>query len=886
MLFSARERRVIVMACALLLGVTVALSLWHEVHQSERELRTQSQTLGGRVSDAIGEGVALVSALYSFYHGNGEMSAERFPIIAEKFLEDHSQISWLGYATRVNPAEVSDFEQSMELEGFIDYRIHGWSRRDREATTEPYFLPLTLLEPLAPAVARYLGRDLLSERRWRASIHKAIDDGEVSAVLTRGLHPGARGYLLVRATYRGTVEPATRAGRRRQLAGLIMIFLEESKLLTRAADHSERLSGTIFPRPPGPSATYDLHRADGHWMPGLEVVVDSPLYVLGSRHSLVTKDNPSLSWATVGVSFLGSLVVLVIALCALGWRRRSQRTEEESIAKAVVAEATLASVGDAVIRIGEEGQVLYANPRARLFARRANGELEGRYLGEVLALQDDHGHTFDWLELKAELKSGTLLRLVRDGGRASVVSCTLSPFGCPDEASGYVLALRDVTVEHELAREVEHQAKHDALTGLRNRHFFEKQLHERMARIASDSVRTSYCVLYLDLDQFKLVNDTCGHTAGDQLLCQLSGELTEMVGARGVLARLGGDEFGVLLSRTTPAGAVEFAQSLCDAVSGFRFSWEGRVFTLGVSIGVVHLTRSLGTAQDVLRAADLACYAAKDLGRNRLHVYRPDDSVIARNEGEMKWQEEVKRALTDARFVLHGQPILPLARRAAGSAMCELLVRMSNPDGSLAMPMAFIPAAERYGLMAQIDREVISLAFRHIVSVPDDDVVYSINLSGQSMADPGLEAHVIRMANLYQLDPARVCLEVTETSAISNLAIARQLMQRLRDAGFRFALDDFGAGLSSLRYLKQLPVDYLKIDGQFVKDLEKDAVAQTMVESIVRVAEVLQIKTIGEMVESEASLNLLRELGVDYAQGFHLGRPQTLPAPLAPAKSA
>lgn len=886
MLFSLRERLVMAVACLVLLGGAVSLTLWHEIDQAEQELRTQSQRLAGRMSDAVGEGVALVSALYSFYHGNGEMSAERFPIIAEKFLDDHPQIGWLGYAARVDPAEVTDFEESMELAGFIDYRIHTSSRQVPEVGPDGYFLPLTLLEPLAPSVARHLGRDLLSDRHWRASIHNAIVDGKVSAVLTRGLTSDVRGYLLVRATYRGTVEPTTQASRQRQLAGVIMIYLEESKLLARAAGRAAKLNAAIVTQPPKVSATYDVHRVDDRWIPSLNLIVGSALYVLNDRHSLVTNHNPSLSWVTVGGALLGTLTVLAIGLCAIWWRRCSQRTEEESIAKAIVAEATLASVGDAVIRVGEEGQVLYANPRTRLFARRANGDLEGRALGEVLSLQDGYGHVLDWPELKAELKSGAQLSLVRDGGRKSVVSCTLSPFGFDDEASGYVLALRDVTVEYELTREIEHQAKHDALTGLRNRHYFEEQLHERMTAFADGSTDNGYCVLYLDLDQFKLVNDTCGHAAGDQLLCQLSGELAAMVEAPGILARLGGDEFGVLLSRTSPHSAVAFAQTLCDAVSGFRFTWGGRVFTLGVSIGVVHLTPSLGTAQDVLRAADLACYAAKDLGRSRLHVYRPDDSVIARNEGEMKWQEEVKLALADERFVLHGQPILPLSNERAGPAMCELLVRMFNPDGSLSTPMAFIPAAERYGLMSQIDREVIMLAFQYIAAAPRDGVVYSINLSGQSMADPNLETHVIRAAKACGLDPARVCLEVTETSAISNLAIARQLMQRLRDAGFRFALDDFGAGLSSLRYLKQLPVDYLKIDGQFVRGLENDAVAQTMVESIVRVAEVLEIETIGEMVESEASLELLRDLGVDYAQGFHLGKPYVLPALLAPAKIA
>lgn len=432
---------------------------------------------------------------------------------------------------------------------------------------------------------------------------------------------------------------------------------------------------------------------------------------------------------------------------------------------------------------------------------------------------------------------------------------------------------------HRRAREtIERLAFQDALTGLVNRHEFE----ERVKRaLASTREGLRHALLYLDLDQFKIINDTCGHMAGDALLRQLSVVLRTPIRDVDTLARLGGDEFGILLHDCSLEHARGVAERVLDIIKDFRYSWEHKSFTIGASIGLVMLEDPTQTLSDALRDADMACYAAKDMGRNRVHVYRSDDAELRRRHGEMEWVARLTRALEEDRFALHIQCIQPL--HGGGERHHEFLLRLREDDGALIPPGAFIPAAERYNLMPALDRWVVSRAFGHLArreAPVGAGEAFFINLSGATLSDDQFAAFVTPELEAHGLPPAAVGFEITETAVIADLARALEFMQQVRALGCRVALDDFGSGLSSFSYLKTIPADYLlKIDGGFILDMLDDPMDGAIVDAINRIGHVAGLKTVAEFVESEALKQRLAELGVDYAQGYAIHRPEAVDEP-------
>ncbi len=428
---------------------------------------------------------------------------------------------------------------------------------------------------------------------------------------------------------------------------------------------------------------------------------------------------------------------------------------------------------------------------------------------------------------------------------------------------------------HRRAQEViEYLAYHDPLTGLSNRHEFEFRIN----RLLTDPefFQQEHILLYIDLDQFKIINDTCGHLAGDELLKQLAARLKDTIGEQDTLSRLGGDEFGVLLPDCSLERANRVSATMLEIIKSFRFNWESKSFTVGASIGMVQFNgKTFREMTSVLSAADMACYAAKDLGRNRVHVYNIDEANILRRQGEMQWVSRINLALEENRLVLFQQTIKPVNQNVPDNI--EFLVRMVDQDGELILPGAFIPAAERYNLMTQIDFWVIRNAFRafaEMIQEGDDPGLIFINLSGSSLSEDGIFNFMREHVEATGIDPQRVCLEITETAAISNLGVAVSFMHEMKKLGFRFALDDFGAGLSSFTYLKTIPVDYIKVDGSFIRDMLDDEMDAAIVSAIHRVAHVAGLGTIAEFVESEAILARLQELGFDMAQGYAIHRPE------------
>ena len=429
--------------------------------------------------------------------------------------------------------------------------------------------------------------------------------------------------------------------------------------------------------------------------------------------------------------------------------------------------------------------------------------------------------------------------------------------------------------EHRQAQEsIRHLAYHDSLTGLVNRAEFERLLEDSLheARLTGQP----HGLLYLDLDQFKVINDTCGHVAGDELLRQLAVVLGSHVRESDTLARLGGDEFGILLHHCGAQPAEKIAGGLLEAINDFRFVWEEKSFAIGGSIGLVIVDEDTADIGDLLRRADLACYAAKDLGRNRVHVCSAEDKDAGHRHGEMEWAARIRRALDEHSLVLYRQDIHPIN---GGNGHTELLVRLLDRDGRTFTPGAFIPAAERYSLMPAVDRWVVGHALAHIAIQDEDldqDFRYFINLSGSSLSEASFFDHVRRQFDETGVTPDKVCFEITETAAISNLQRSVNFINSIRDMGCHFSLDDFGAGLGSFSYLKSIPVDYVKIDGSFVRDIAEDRMDHAIVEAINNIAHVAGLRTIAEFVESAQILDLLCQLGVDYAQGYHLDQPTPL----------
>ncbi len=446
-----------------------------------------------------------------------------------------------------------------------------------------------------------------------------------------------------------------------------------------------------------------------------------------------------------------------------------------------------------------------------------------------------------------------------------------------------LLVCEDATETHLLNEQIAYQASHDSLTGLANRMQFDARIRQLLEHAKVNNTEHALC--YLDLDQFKVINDTCGHLAGDELLRQLGELLRKNIRKDDFIARLGGDEFGVLMRNCSLAEAAQISNNLRDIISDFHFAWEDRSFNVGVSIGITNINTASGNAVNILKEADAACYIAKDKGRNRVQVFRPDDQELALRQGEMQWVEKIQLGLENNYFCLYGQLIVPLNDIAEGLHF-ETLVRYREVDGSIIPPGAFLPAAERYNLISNLDRWVIRNLFAWLAEhaeVLANLQVCSVNLSGLSLSDENMLSYISEQFSFWNIPTHKICFEITETAAISNLSFATQFIRQLRAQGCLFSLDDFGSGLSSFGYLKNLPVDFLKIDGLFVKDIIDDQVDLAMVKSINEVGHVLHKKTIAEFVENEQIFNLLRSMGVDYAQGYGVGKPLPLNALIASA---
>ena len=581
------------------------------------------------------------------------------------------------------------------------------------------------------------------------------------------------------------------------------------------------------------------------------------------------------------VEFQGQTAILTVA------RDVSHRKSlEVSLSRSKrQAQYTLESIAEGVITTDNDGRIDYMNRAAEALIGTNRDDAAGHRVGELFTLVDDAdrrslGDPVErCLAIRRRVNMGRRAVLItQDGEHEHSVEVTASPVRGPGSSiAGTVVVIHDVSELRGLTRQMSYQATHDPLTGLINRREFERRLDEALDTAHAEEA--VHMLFYMDLDRFKAVNDSCGHIAGDNMLREVAALIKDQVRDSDFVGRLGGDEFGALLIGCPIDKARQIAQDVCNAIAEYRFVWKDKIFNIGISIGLVEISHTSGSLQDIMSAADSACYVAKQQGRGRVHVYSARDEAVARERGDIQWLRALQTALHEDSFELAVQPILSMHSGTDSGPAVEVLIRLPDERGRIGTSAEFLKPAQRYQLMPQIDRWVINATLAAIASaeirLPGHRSV-AINISGQTLGDEAFLSFVVDALDRTGVVPTAVCFEVTEQAILSNVQHAQRFIEVLHGIGCEFSLDDFGSGLGSFSSLKHLPIDYLKIDGTYTRNLESDLVNQEMVSAMIRLARTMEFRVVAEQVEQQQDFDWLRDIGVDFVQGNFVDAPTTL----------
>ena len=873
--------------------LVLAVSVWTSLHDRHHEMQDLADLVDDRIRDVI-QTTQITLSMLTGYHQSAEFTdASGLTALLETVLEKNPFIHSISYQSWV-PAEGKElFGQETRQQGVPGYRI----RAEKEGVARPHllggrrgYLPVSFIEPLTQRNAALLGMDLLSLSQADKAIREAVERAAPAAFgPVKGLGFPDHSLQWIQASYNGYQVPSTVAERYRRFNGLFLIVVDLQELVSHLIPPGQGFE-LSFVANPASEPTQGIWKISDelHLHPGSGP--DQPLVLC--HYSGVFRDTFVRIRRPVRFEELWSWGGLVLALLAgslasvffLLWREQHHQSRVAALVQRDLdrerarAQQTLQAIGDAVLVVDADWHVQYINPAAEAMLGVSWPEHRGGLLGELVHLReaDSHRPLDDVQAYFLEQSQEAGLRqvcLVDHLGREMAIDCRVTQLSFPGGNEGMVIVIRDVSSERELTDRLAYQATHDMLTHLLNRSAFESRIRALLEESHAQGSR--HAVIYLGLDRFKLINDTCGHAAGDELLKRVAGQIREVLRNDDILARLGGDEFGVLLKDCELEVAETVAQRILASIEKVRFRKEDKVFQIHASIGVVPLHQEAGSLKEVLMTADLACHVAKEQGRSRVHVHAEQDVHVEKHHREMQWLPRLQEALDSDRFELFLQPIFPVSDESGLPMMNEFLIRLRGEDGRMLAPGLFIPSAERYGLMWQIDRWMVENAIAYLKEVETDwEALYTINLSAQTFGDRAFAEFVDMTLESYGVDAGRVCFELTETAAITNIANASDLMMALKDLGCSILLDDFGSGLSSFGYLKNLPVDYLKIDGQFVRDLTTDPLDEVMVRMCQELANVLGVKTVAEFIENQEILEAVKAIGVDYAQGYHLGRPR------------
>ena len=786
-------------------------------------------------------------------------------------------------SAEVRPGEFSNvYENLRPRQTFPSLQAIAYASRVRRPDGDHYITGL-----VAPLEGNrdIIGLDINTQPGNLAALLRSrdTDQAAVSAPFRldqSGSAAPADGVTLRLPVYSPGSPPANVAERRERMRGSLSVSFRAGDLIEQSltADARGQLHVIVSDVTGGTTVPlYDTHpgthadAADGYSFQR-ELAFGGRTWHL-RMHALEGASTAGIAWGLLLPGLLASalLALLVWSVATtrrralnLGWRmsRRYRESEERFRALNDLLPALV------LLANGDDGQITYANQAARARLGDAVGGLELFSLFEDAMLRTRlRGDGGGCSNVEAVLRSAS-------GDRFwASVSISQVLFGGRGKL---LMVASDISEQRQLTELLSYQASHDALTELYNRREFERRVEHALSEVAAGAAASA--LFYIDLDQFKLINDTSGHIAGDQLLTQLAGAMREQLRAGDVLARLGGDEFGVLTANVQDVEEVQgVAERLRERIDGYMFVWEQRSYAISASIGVVMIERPDITLRDLFAQADTACYMAKESGRNRVHFYSAEDDQTVQRRSEMEWANRLRWAVEENRLLLDYQELTPLAAGAHRGAHIELLLRLRDEDGRVVMPGAFIPAAERYGLMSMVDRWVIETVLANFDSLHDDGPdmeLATINLSAASLEEAALAERILELMQEHNISPHRVCFEVTETVAVRNLAQVTRFIGQLREAGCKIALDDFGSGMSSFGYLKNLPVDIIKIDGSFIRDLGTDTMSQAIVRAVTDIGHQRGLEVIAEWVTNAQTLDVLADIGVDYAQGYVLHKPE------------
>ena len=827
-------------------------------------------------------------------------------------LDSYPFISAIARLDRVVYTDSVDYVENWRDLGNLDYSLREYnpeSGRYKSVSSRNEYLVISSVASSLPENKNLIGLDILNHESIDNAVKLGLENGVTVVVPTIQYLWGIPGLMLIRNTFQGSDYPESYADRMRQLAGAVFMFLDPEKVFApiteKYPDTNIDISLQNLENGSKAVAVYSYQASSddkGFNLPfGFNEVNTLKLADKELILSMNGQFQPALLTYLVALIIM-LLIGFTLRMYLVTQKRRIQsdihtRQLSDSIFhERERAEVTLRSIGDAVLTTDPNSEVTYMNPVAEKMLGMAAHIAQGQSIRDVVKLvgnesenseDDSDVDPLDYFSSNTSEDDISSRMLFQGEDKDPVpVGVTLSKLSDNrGESMGSVMVLRDISGESELKQQLSYQASHDPLTGLLNRTKFEAEVKKGIesfdTKSAGQEPVIGHALCYMDLDQFKIVNDTCGHMAGDQLLKKLTQVLQNRVRESDVLARLGGDEFGLLLLNCDLENAVEIADSLRMAIKQFVFTWEGKTFDVRMSIGVVAMHDPNMTHAELMSAADVACYIAKDSGRDVVHAYEPEDQTVTEHHDLMLWSQKLQDALRGDKFYLMLQTMAPLLPSQQSIQIQEFLLRIRMDDGTIITPDVFIPAAERYGLMKAVDLWVLDNALKIISEVQHESessmtYLYSVNLSGQSVGDPEVADMILSKLEEYKVDAGQLMLEVTETAAVANFTVAQEFIDKLSKAGCRFALDDFGAGLSSFGYLKELRVDFLKIDGQFVKGMSTDSIDRMMVNNITHLGYGLGLYVIAEFVEDEGTMQLLREVGVHFAQGYHIQKPTSI----------